>query len=112
MQRTQEFNDSNKKIKLEADNQEVAIEPLEKLWSEEDIWGIEIVEEKLEKELAKINFNEIESKLFQCISVNGINIKSSYFRYKQGPNLLIDRLDKSLSNCLGSLEAILGFSDL
>ncbi|KAJ3200436.1 hypothetical protein HK099_002685, partial [Clydaea vesicula] len=89
-----------------------ATKPLKKLWSEEDVWGKKIVEEKLEQELGKINFKEIESKLFQCISVNGINIKSKFFSYNQGPSLLIDRLDKSLSNCLGSLEAILGFSDL
>ncbi|KAJ3211153.1 hypothetical protein HK099_008084, partial [Clydaea vesicula] len=68
------------------DDKFVQTKPLKISWCEEDIWGIEIVEEKLEKGLAKINFKEIES--------------------------LIDRLDKPLSNCLGSLEVILDNLDL
>ncbi|KAJ3382466.1 hypothetical protein HDU92_004760 [Lobulomyces angularis] len=69
---------SNRSVQRNPSIRSVQTKPLKISWCEEDIWGIEIVEEKLEKGLAKINFKEIES--------------------------LIDRLDKPLSNCLDNLD--------
>lgn len=77
--------------------------PLNKLWSIVDIWSEDETKTKLNEILDKIDVNDIESNLFQTVSIGEKHIRSIFINGQHKPHLLIDDLSCVVSDCLGKL---------
>ena len=74
--------------------------PLERFWSEHEIWDVNTTKSSLDSTLEKINCDNIEMNVFQTININGVKIRTIDFDDTAKPQLLIDNLAGSISSCL------------
>ena len=74
--------------------------PLERFWSEHEIWDVNTTKLSLDSTLENIDCDNIEMNVFQIININGVEIRSIHIGNSAKPHLLIDNLSVSISSCL------------
>lgn len=74
--------------------------PLERFWSEHEIWDVNTTKSSLDSTLENIDCDNIEKNVFRTSNINGVEIRTIDFDDTAKPQLLIDNLSVSISSCL------------